>query len=133
ANIEAVEHYQGVTVRAVEFDGDAFPCVCGRKFKDAAIPADDRRRVGASQRIKTLAGESGVVLKGQLDGPVVRQIHASPVTIIEGNRASGEKVPRLLEVARHSAPESEVLGWVIGMSKMEAPAEIQEKTFSASS
>ena len=84
ADVEAVEDDHGLAVGAVEFDGDALAGVGGGKFEDAAIPADAGGGVGAAQRIIALALERGIVLEGQLDGPIVGQIERLPVAVVEG-------------------------------------------------
>jgi hypothetical protein len=61
----------------------------------------------------------------------VRQIHTPPVTVIERNGAGRKEISCLLEVSGPSAPESEVLSRVVGIPEVEAPAEIQEKTFAS--
>ncbi len=127
ANVEAVEDDGGLAIRAIEFDGDALASVRSREFEDAAIPADAGGRVRAPQRIEPLAGERWIVLEGQFDGPVVRQIDGLPVVVVEEQRADRAEVSGLGEVA----PEIEILRHVSGMTEVEAPAEIEQQAFPA--
>ena len=57
------------------------------------------------------------------------QIHASPLAIVERDCACRKEISRLLEVASPSTPESEVLRGIVGISEVEAPAEIEKQTF----
>jgi len=76
---------------------------------------------------RTLAGERWIVLEGQFDGPVVRQIDGLPVVVVEEQRADRAEVSGLGEVA----PEIEILRHVGGVTEVKAPAEIQQQAFPA--
>ncbi len=129
ADVEAVEDHHRLAVGAVELEGDALACVVCRKLENAAIPADARRGIVAAQRIEAFAEQRGIVLERQLDGPVVRQIDGLPVAVVEGEAPGGKKIARLLEVAGSSAAEFEVLGRIVGVAEMKAPAEIEQQAF----
>ncbi len=92
-DVEAVQHDHGLAVCAVELEGDAFAGIFGRKVENAAVPTHAGGRVFTAQRVITLAQQVWVVLKRQLDGPIMGQIEAPPVAIVEGQAACGKKFP----------------------------------------
>src|SRR5450631_312736 len=100
ADKEAVEYHGGLPVCAVEFDPDALAGVLRRQLKDAPVPAHTGLWILAAERIEALALQVGVILEGQLDGPVVGQIDTAPVRFNERRGTGRHKVPRLLKVPR---------------------------------
>ena len=111
---------------------DALAGIGGGQLEDAAIPAHAGGRVVPSQRVEAFAGQRGIVLERQLDGPIVGQIDGSPVAVVEGDGAGREEVSGLLEIAGPAAAESEVFCGVVGMAEMEAPAKIEQQPLAES-
>ena len=131
ADVEPIEDDRGLSVRAIEFDRDAFALVFGGQLKDATVPADAGFGVLAAKRIKALALQIGVILEGRLDRPVMGQIDATPVSVAEGGRTGRNEISGLLKVSRVRTAVAKVLGWIIGIPKMEGPSKVEQEAFAA--
>src|SRR5579863_10395967 len=85
SDVEAVEHDHGLAVRAIELDGDSLAGVLGTKVEHTPVPADTRGRIFAAQRVEAFVQQIRVVMVGQLNRPIVRQVEAPPVAIVESD------------------------------------------------
>ena len=70
-NVEVVEYQHCFAICAVELHGDALAFVFSRQLEDAPIPTDTGGWIFLSEWIETLGPQRGIVLKRQLDSPVV--------------------------------------------------------------
>ena len=131
SNVKAVEDHHCLPVRTVELDGDSLAGVRGRKLEDAAIPTHTRRRIGPSQRVESFTRKRRVVLERQLYSPIVGQIDRPPVAIVKRDIAGRQKVSSFLKRPASAQPEGKVLGRVVRIAGVEAPAKVEQQAFAA--
>ncbi|MEI9974863.1 MAG: hypothetical protein WDO73_24115 [Ignavibacteriota bacterium] len=118
-----------VAIYAVEFQGDAAAQVGCRDVEHAAVPADAGRGKSAPDGVEAVVLEGRIILEGQLDGPIVRQIELAPPAIVEvlfrhinlGVAGFGEGVA--------AASPAKILRGIAGVAQMESPAEIEQEPF----
>lgn len=134
----AVAEHDAVAEHTVEHQADAPAQIACGNLQRAPIPAHAGFRKAGAQRL--VAVRSGQVLfgdggrdrflpEGQGDRPVVRQIQQFPATVVEGElRGGGSVLARLGEAALEGA-ELEIARWVAGVTKMEAPTEVEQQPF----
>ena len=60
------------------------------------------------------------------------QVHCLPVAIVKANCAGGQKGAGLLEAAGAAVAEAEVLDGIVGVTKVEAPAEVEQEPLAVS-
>ena len=133
----AVEDHDAIAEDAVELDRDAAARVGPGDEERPAVPADARVGERAAERLRAVAVETAILVEGQIDRPVVRQIDGGP------GRGPGRVVERRLGDAaatanqaagfreRTAAPVAEILRDVVGVAEMEAPAEVGEQALAA--
>ena len=110
---------------AVELDRDAPAEIAGGNFEFAAVPAHAGLRIAAAERLEAVRVLLFVAHKGQLDGPVVRQIQRPPLGVVEFGFGEVE-VAGLGEVAL-SVAEAQVACWIVAVAELELPAEVEEQ------
>ena len=132
----AVEDHDAVAEDAVELDRDAAADVGRGDVERPAVPADARVGERAAERLRAVAVETAILVEGEIDRPVVRQIDGGPAVsrrVVE--RRLGDAAATADQAAgfreRAAAPVAEILRDVVGVAEMEAPAEVGEQALAA--
>src|SRR5690242_17965259 len=108
ADVEAVKDDHRLPIGAVKFKRDTLALVGLIELKDTPVPTDTCLWIIAAQGVKSLACERRIVDEWQFNRPIVRQINRLPVTIVEGHRAGGQEISRLLKVPGPAAAISKI-------------------------
>jgi len=124
ADEEAVDEDQHVAKGAVELNPDAAALVTGWHVEFATIPTDATFRIAATQRLVAVRLLLLIPDKGQLNGPVVRQVVRAPLRVVEARLGEFE-VARLCEISL-PVSEAEVLGRVVAIAEGKPPGEVKE-------
>lgn len=73
-------------------------------------------------------GRDGLLPKRQADGPVVRQIHLLPGTVVERQLRGGRGVLAGLGEGALERAEFEIARRIAAMAQVEAPTEVEQQT-----
>ena len=115
----AIEKHAAIPEHAVELKRQAAALVRFRQGKSPAIPADVIRMEARPNRLETMAGVRAGI-KGQFNGPIVRQIDFAPGSISEVPRCRPGAHARLVQPFRQSPL----------ITQMKPPAKIHQHAFS---
>ncbi len=132
----AVAEHDAVAEHAVEFQADPLAQVLRRNLQHAPVPADAGLRIGAAQRCVAMRGSrvfaidqggGRVLARRQRHRPVVRQVDALPVAVVEGEQGGVGGVLAALGVGALEGAEMEVARRIVGVAEMETPAAIAQQ------
>ena len=125
ADKAAVHEDQHAAEGAIELHGDAAAEVARGNLEFAAVPAHAGFGIPAADGLEAVRVLLLVVHKGQLDGPVVRQIECAPFGVVELGLGKSE-VAGLGKIALAEA-EAQVASRIDSIAELEFPAEIEEQ------
>src|SRR5436305_5069742 len=126
----SIQKYERAAKGSVELHANTPPGVFFAKIERTPVPADARLRISAPERLIAMILLLFVAHEGQLYRPVMRQVQAAPLRIVELSRGKLE-FAALSEVSL-AHTESEVATRIRGVTLEELPIKIQQKSLAGS-
>ncbi len=125
ADEATIDEEQHVSESPVEFDSNAAALVGGGDVEFAPVPSDAGFWIAAADGFEPVGVLLFVVHKGQLDGPVMRQVQGAPFGVVES--CLGELEVTGLGKITLAETEVEVFGGVRTVAKEELPSKVEEQ------